>query len=185
MTRQEARRAAGPTGTPKESPSKAAAEPTLDNDELAVLIPEARTTVRDPDTGEAVTLTLREFRFEEGLAATAIARPFIADMAALVPAKPGAALPDALVFDDVIAAHAETWLDLVARACGREPAWIARLADGDAFNVRLAMWEANGPFFARRLALLIAEGGPLTGLFRSLVSSTSSSAPATDAATET
>ena len=168
---------------------KAAAEPTLDplgaDDEIGVLIPEARTTVRDPDTGEAVTLTLREFSFRDGLEATAIARPFIADLATLVPAERGDALPDALAFDDVIAAHAETWLDLVARACKREPGWIARLADADAFNVRLAMWTANGPFFARRLALVMTEGGPLTGLFRSLASSTSSSAPATDAATET
>lgn len=155
------------------------------DDELAVLIPEAKAMVQCPDTGEAVTLTLREFSFLAGLEATAIARPFIADLAALVPADASAPLPDALAFDGVIAAHPEIWLDLVARACGREPGWIARLADGDAFGVRLAMWSANGPFFARRLALLIEEAGPMARLYRSLGSSTSSSAPATDAATET
>lgn len=151
------------------------------------LFPDQEVTVRDPDTGEPVALTLREFRFREGLEATAIARPFITDLAKLASddaRKQGEGEgPDALAFDGVIAAHPDLWLDLIARACGREADWIARLADRDARLVRLAMWAANGPFFVRRLVELIAEGGATARLFRSIASSTRSPAPATDAAT--
>ena len=63
--------------------------------ELEVLFPDRDVTVRDPDTGEAVALTVREFRFREGLEATALARPLIAALAALVPADAAAAASDA------------------------------------------------------------------------------------------
>ena len=46
--------------------------------ELSVLFPDCDVTVRDPDTREPVTLTVREFRFREGLeddgAGAAVAR---------------------------------------------------------------------------------------------------------------
>ncbi len=35
--------------------------------ELAVLFPDRDVAVRDPDTGAEVSLTVREFRFREGL----------------------------------------------------------------------------------------------------------------------
>ena len=47
-------------------------------DELSVLFPDCDVTVRDPDTREPVTLTVREFRFREGLETTALARPLLA-----------------------------------------------------------------------------------------------------------
>ena len=34
--------------------------------ELSVLFPDRDVTVRDPDTGAEVSLTVREFRFREG-----------------------------------------------------------------------------------------------------------------------
>ena len=55
-------------------------------EELSVLFPDRDVTVRDPDTGAEVSLTVREFRFREGLEATALARPLLAALAALVPA---------------------------------------------------------------------------------------------------
>ena len=57
--------------------------------ELDILFPDREVTVRDPDSGRPATLTLREFRFREGLEATAIARPLIAALAALVPGGAG------------------------------------------------------------------------------------------------
>ena len=177
---------------PAAAPAKPAADAAAD---LAKLFPEIKVPVQDPYTGEAVVLTFREFRFREGLEAAVVARPFIADLAALVSPKArgdepegddAGALPDVEVFDDLIAAHADLWLELSARACGREAAWIARLIDEDAVRVRDAMWAANGPFFTRRLVRRIeGRGAAVERLFRSIVSSIRSSGPDTGAATTT
>ena len=193
---------------PAAAPAKPAADAAAD---LAKLFPEIKVPVQDPYTGEAVVLTFREFRFREGLEAAVVARPFIADLAALVAPKArgdgapkargdgepkargdepegddAGALPDVEVFDDLIAAHADLWLELSARACGREAAWIARLIDEDAVRVRDAMWAANGPFFTRRLVRRIeGRGAAVERLFRSIVSSIRSSGPDTGAATTT
>ena len=209
---------------PAAAPAKPAADTAAD---LAKLFPEIKVPVQDPYTGEAVVLTFREFRFREGLEAAVVARPFIADLAALVAPKArgevapkargevapkargevapkargdgepkarggepegddAGALPGVEVFDDLIAAHADLWLELSARACGREAAWIARLIDEDAVRVRDAMWAANGPFFTRRLVRRIeGRGAAVERLFRSIVSSIRSSGPDTGAATTT
>jgi len=108
--------------------------------DLDILFPDREVRVQDPDSGEPVTLTLHEFRFREGLEATALARPLIAALAALVPAREdgvGAAEagegagPDALAVEAALAAHAALWLELAARACGRDAGWLARLGDAD------------------------------------------------------
>ena len=154
-------------------------------DELAVLFPDRDVTVHDPDTGERITLTIREYRFHEGLEATAIARPLIAALAVLVPGAADAEGPDALAVESALAAHAALWLELVARACGRDAAWLARLSDADGHALSEAMWAANGGFFLRRVAAQAAtqtqarEESPC----RSTACSTPSSAPATGAAT--
>ena len=153
--------------------------------ELEVLFPDREVTVRDPDSGAAVALTVREFRFREGLEVTALARPLIAALAGLVPDHAEDEGPDALAIESVLAAHAALWLELAARACGRDAAWLARLSDADGRALSEAMWAANGGFFLRRVAAQVAarvtarEESPC----RSTACSTPSSAPATDAAT--
>ena len=153
------------------------------SDDLAVLFPDRDVTVRDPDTGAAVTLTVREFRFREGLEATALARPLMAALAALVPDPADPEAPDALAVEEALAAHAELWLALAARASGRDAAWIARLSDADGRALSEAMWAANGGFFLRRVVAQVTaqEARPS----RSTGCSTPSSAPATAAATTT
>ncbi len=115
--------------------------------ELGILFPDVEIEVRDPDTGAPVTLTVREFRFREGLEEAALARPLIAALAALVPEDAETALPDPAALDAALGAHADLWLDLVARACGREAAWLARLCDGDAHALTMAMWGGERGFF--------------------------------------
>ena len=155
--------------------------------ELAVLFPDREVTVRDPANGEPVALTVREFRFREGLEATALARPLLAALAALVPdgtdSEEG---PDALAIEGVLATHAALWLELAAQACGRDAAWLARLSDADGRALSEAMWAANGAFFLRRVVAQVAartkgEANPSP----SPACSTPSSAPATAAATAT
>jgi len=155
--------------------------------ELEVLFPDRDVTVRDPDSGAAVALTVREFRFREGLEATALAHPLIAALAGLVPDHAEGEGPDALAVEGALAANAALWLELAARACGRDAAWLARLSDADGRALSEAMWAANGGFFLRRVVAQAAmqartrEENPC----RSTACSTPSSAPATDAATTT
>ena len=156
--------------------------------ELAVLFPDRDVTVRDPDTGVEVSLIVREFRFREGLEATALARPLIAALAALVPETGDSASdqeegPDALAIESALAAHAALWLELMGRACGRDADWLARLGDADGRALSEAMWTANGGFFLRRVVAQVASRGPSPS--RSPACSTPSSAPATGAATST
>ena len=164
----------------------------MSGDELSVLFPDRDVKVRDPDTGDTVSLSVREFRFREGLEATALARPFLTALAALVPAGGGnadaeAEGPDALAIEGVLAAHAALWLELAARASGRDTDWLARLSDADGRAISEAMWAANGAFFLRRVVVQVAVRAkretasplPSTGC------STPSSAPATGAATAT
>ena len=203
-------RAAGPDGAtaprasgakPSERSERPATEGYERDNELSVLFPDCDVTVRDPETREPVMLTVREFRFREGLEATALARPLLAALAALVPAGNGgtdaevardargkeAEGPDALAIEGALAAHASLWLELAARACGRDAAWLARLSDADGRALSDAMWAANGGFFLRRVMAQVATRakGEKASPLRSTGCSTPSSVPATDAATAT
>ena len=154
-----------------------------------MLFPDRDVTVRDPDSGAELSLTVREFRFREGLEATATARPLLAALADLVPegAEAAGEGPDALAIEATLAAHAPLWLELAARACGRDADWLGRLGDADGRALSEAMWAANGAFFLRRVVAQVAaraKGGkavpsPSAGC------STPSSVPATDEATST
>ena len=157
------------------------------SDDLSVLFPDREIAVADPDTGTPVTLTVREFRFREGLEATALARPLIAALAGLVPDQAENEGPDALAVEGALAAHAALWLELAARACGRDAAWLARLSDADGRALSEAMWTANGGFFLRRVAVQVAVQmrGPKVSPCHSTAYSAPSSAPVTDAATST
>ena len=52
-------------------------------EDVAILIPDVDLQVRDPDTGEPVAVTVREYRFLESLGAKAEAQPLFAAMATL------------------------------------------------------------------------------------------------------
>ena len=89
--------------------------------ELAVLFPDVDLTVTDPDTGEAVDLTVRELRFREGLECQVIARPLIAALARLAGGigEGGEGL-DTVTVDAVIGGHADIWLTLISLLICRE-----------------------------------------------------------------
>ena len=85
----------------------------------------------------------------------------------------------------MLAAHAEIWIDCIARATGRDAGWLARLSDADGVAVSLAMWQANQGFFGRRLVSALARRHQQDGRSPSPRSSTPSCAPDTAAATAT
>lgn len=120
--------------------------------ELKLLFPDVDVTVRDPETGEEVALTVREFRFLEGLEAQVLARPLVD---ALADGFEGEGL-DPIAIDEALAAHAGLWLELIARATGRDAAWLAALPDGAGEDLSDAMWSANGAFFVRRVVAEVA-----------------------------
>ena len=176
---------APPQGAARQE-SGAAADPRA---ELDVLFPDREVAVRDPDGGGEVMVTVREYRFREGLEAAREARPLLDALAAAAEADPesGPTLDDV---DAALAEHADVWLALLSRATGRGPGWLARLSDSDGGALGDALWDLNGDFFIRRFVAMFvrrraaaerrsAAGSP------SPESSTPSSAPDTDADTTT
>ena len=137
--------------------------------------------VRDPDSGEPVTLTVREFRFLESLQIHAEVRPLIEAIAGSVQADDVDERRIATALTD----HAETWVACIARATGRDPEWIARLSDHDGQALSAAMWSANGSFFVRRLVEAVTRRRQAKGPSPSPKSSTPSSGPDTGADTGT
>lgn len=153
-----------------DAPGKAA-------EEAGVLFPDVDVEVRDPDTGEALTLTVREFRLLDGLKAQGEAAGLIAALRTLVEDAQAPSMEGVMA---VQAAHADEWLALLARATGREAAWLERLPDVDGHALGDALWEANLPFFVSRLLAGVSPPTP-GGASESPGSSATSSPPATGA----
>lgn len=155
-------------------------------DDVGVLFPDVDVRVTDPDTGEPAELVVREFRLLDGLRAQAEARDMIAALAELAVAeddKPEGVGPNLL--DLMIGEHSDEWLALLARATERDAEWLARLSDADGQTLANAMWEANGPFFVRRVVAAVAHGRRTATLLRSLGSSQTSSRTDTDGTSAT
>lgn len=150
-------------------------------EDLAVLFPDLDLEVRDPDSGEPVALTVREYRFLEGLQVAGAAAGLIA---ALVSAVQGDGDVSEHHLAAVLAEHAETWLACIARATGRDPAWLARLSDADGQALSAALWQVNQGFFGRRLVASLARRQK-DGRCPSPKSSTPSPGPDTGADTAT
>jgi len=115
--------------------------------DIDVLLPDQEVRVIDPDTRETVTVTVREFRFLEGLRAQAepAAAALLAELAAALDAG-GGDLPVAEV-QAVMGRQALGWCELLAAACRRPRSWLERLSDGDGQALSAAMWTANRDFF--------------------------------------
>jgi len=126
--------------------------------DIDVLLPDQEVRVIDPDTRETVTVTVREFRFLEGLRAQAepAAAALLAELAALLDAG-GGDLPVAEV-QAVMGRQALGWCELLATACRRPRSWLERLSDGDGQRLSAAMWTANRDFFSERIAALGTGG---------------------------
>ena len=151
-------------------------------EELEALFPDREVRVRDPDTGEDIAVTVREYRYLEGLEAAVEAAPLLAALAEGYGPDGRGDGPAAAAIEAAMARHAAVWLRLLARATGREADWLARLSAADGDVVGNAMWSVNVRFFIARVVALLAarraKRSPSPG------SSTPSSAPDTGAATK-
>ena len=112
--------------------------------EAGIVLPDRDITLRDTQTGEPMDVTVREYRFREGLRAQALAGGLIADIAALS-ADPDRFSPSAV--NAVLGKHAEAWIDLCALATDLGRDVIGALREPDALTLSLAVWEVNCGFF--------------------------------------
>ena len=164
------------------SPSKPDAEAA---DEITVLFSDLDIEVRDPDSGQPAALTVREFRFLEGLGAQATARELIAALAALAEGAGDDAEPGPAELDAIIGAHSDAWIALIAVATGRPASWLSRLSDRDGRTLTGAMWSTNAPFFWQRAYEQAVGKAEVAKLCRLLRSSTRLSGRGTEAETAT
>lgn len=126
---------------------------------------------------EGEQIEVREFRYLEGLKATAIARPIIAGLRDLIKAEGDLEL-DAI--DALIGEHAEAWVQLISMSTGLDPERIQGLSDRDGMALSMAFWNVAYPFFTRRLVLAEAVARGMAEPSRSPSSSPSSSQQDTD-----
>ena len=151
------------------------------SEETEVLFPDAKLTVRDPDTGEDVEIEVREFRMLDGMKAQAESRDLISALAdCAMPAGDGD-VADTPAFEAAIGGHPEEWLALLARSTGRDAEWLGRLDDGDGRELSQALWEVNGPFFVRRILATVRDRMGTAKLSALVASSGTSSRKGTDA----
>jgi hypothetical protein len=152
--------------------------PAAAPDELAVLFPDQTLTIG------GARITVREFRHLEGLQVLAAARPLLDDLFAAIESEDAAATPGRAL-TDAIQRHAQLWVELEARACDRDVAWVAGLRQADAARLDTAFWKANGFFLTNPRLLAAAFDYLLARASRSGNSSSSSSPSGSDATTAT
>jgi len=124
----------------KVKPRKPAAKAA--GNDLDVLFPDRTLTI----AGEEITV--REYRFLEGLKVQAIADPVVAALAQIA-LTGGDATPE--VQDAVLAQHAEAVAMLIALACDKPMQWVAQLRGAEGEALQQAWWAANAGFFVRRV----------------------------------
>lgn len=106
--------------------------------------------------GEQVTV--REFRYAEGLQAAVIGKPIMTTLRRLIQ---GDDEIDAEAIDDLIAEHADTWMQLISLSTGKGVEWISKLGNDDGMLLSMVFWEVNGPFFMKRLVMAATVGQTL------------------------
>ena len=142
--------------------------------EASIVLPDRDITVSDPRTGKPMDVTVREYRFREGLRAQALAGELIADIAALS-ADPDTFSPSAL--NAVLGGHAEAWIELCALATGLGRDVIEALREPDTMTLSVAVWEVNAVFFTSRILGETLGRDALKTMWASLTSSTASPPP--------
>ena len=110
--------------------------------------------VRDPETGQEVVATVREFNFAESSRMEALAAPLFGSLSAVWDDVSGVSGVDTAA---AMCANIEIWMKLLASATDRTEGWLGRLSDADGWNVCEAMWRVNRDFFRYRVAALAGE----------------------------
>lgn len=139
------------------------------SDEIAILFPDISLTLRTAQGEEEITV--KEFRFGQAGRVMPIARPILQDFVGLD--------IESVDLHGLQAKHWDAYIELLAISTGKPRDWIEALPDAAGEAISNAFWQVNAGFFTRRL---VAEAQMLRAELSSLMHSTPSSEPATDAA---
>ncbi len=126
-----------------ESAKPVAPQGATGDTDLAVMLPDLTCDI----AGE--TVTVREYRFFEGLQLLQSQQPFFDALYAVMSregAQPG--FYDVLL---VFAEHEERVSAMVAKSVDRDIAWVRGLSTSNGEGLMLMWWEVNGGFFIRMI----------------------------------
>ncbi|HET7300228.1 MAG TPA: DUF6631 family protein [Oleiagrimonas sp.] len=150
-----------------------AAEPDISD--LAIIHPDMTL----PIAGRSVTV--REYRFTNGMRARAKGAPLIADLERLV-ASPEVAEATTEDYLDLLATHADLVRELMLDSVeGIDADWMDSLDDADGTELLLAWWGVCGRFFIRRVLAKMREQIAKQFLQAASAGATSSDASSTPA----
>lgn len=161
-------------GKGKAAPSKKpAAKTTPDDgaDDAAILHPDLTFTVGGRE------VTIREYRFVDGLRVRAKAKPLTLALHQQI--VTGEALTEDVL--DVLATHGDLVRELVIDATvGADADWYDGLDDNEGTQLLVAWWSVCGPFFLRQIASRLGQAMKLKEALVGLTSSMPSPGQATD-----
>lgn len=145
-------------------------------DDLAILFPERQASIA------GMLITMREYRWVEGLRLQALIAPIVEQLASL--AEQGR-LMESAALDALFGDHADALPLLIATACDQPVEWVAALSDRDGRNLRLLWWTVNVPFFVRHVTdcLLARQLAALDGATSSPASPAPDTTPSGSATT--
>ena len=123
---------------------KATPAPQKGADDLAILHPDQTVTIAGCD------LTIREYRFVEGLRLQPLYSAFLEDL------QQHLGNADSVMLDQLLTlmtAHEQQVTELIAIAADIEPEWIATLGDDEGMQLLVKWWSVNAGFFLRRVGI--------------------------------
>ncbi len=128
-------------------------DPSQEAADLAALTPDGEIVIGDE------RVPVRRFRFLQALRLEQECRALLDDLAGALDAADGEVEPanyGALM--DVFARHEGELLRLLEASTGKPAEWIAALDDEHGYNLTLAFWGVNHPFFVRRVLMTLLPG---------------------------
>lgn len=122
---------------------KAIPAPEPGAEDLAILHPDQTLTIAGRE------LTVREYRFVEGLRLQPLFAPFLDDLYASL--QDGERVPELHHLVQIMGQHQVQIMELVAISAQVEAGWIEQLTDDDGMQLLYTWWAVNAGFFMRRI----------------------------------
>jgi hypothetical protein len=116
---------------------------TSQKDQLAILHPDRQLVIGDPPR----EVTVREFRFIEGMRVHVIAKPIVEDLLRMF----GTHELGVHQITDLFVRHEPEFMSMLCASTGLDDKFIRSLNDVDGELLLLTFWQVNLLFFLRRL----------------------------------
>lgn len=149
---------------------KGAAAASSGADDLQILQPDRQIEI----AGE--TVTVREYRFVEGLELLARAQDFLRELYGLF--RTGEVSPSVDDIGALLGRYSEITVDMIAQATGKPKEWVRSLRPADGDLLMVTWWTVNSGFFIQRV-MRQAMQERLASRSDGAAHTTSSSPPAT------